>query len=75
MKWMQLVIGCAAMLAFVGCDSSTSQSIAIPETNAPAVQAATFEPVLDGARAAAPSTTSTSAVVIAPAPTPTPGQN
>jgi ABC-type phosphate transport system substrate-binding protein len=75
MKWMQLVIVCAVMLAFVGCDSSTSQSIATPETNAPAAQAAPSEPVLDGAKAAVPATTSTSEVVIAPAPTPTPGQN
>jgi predicted lipid-binding transport protein (Tim44 family) len=75
MKWMQLVIVCAAMLAFVGCDSSTNQSIATPETNAPAAQAATSEQVQDAAKTAAPATAPTSEVVIAPAPTPTPGQN
>ena len=76
MKWIQSIIVCASMLAFVGCDSSTTQSGTTPETNAPAAQVATPEQVLDAAKTAAPSTVSTSAIVSAPMsmPGPTPSQ-
>ena len=74
MRWIQSVVVCAVMLAFVGCDSSTTQSGTPTETNAPAAQVATPEQALDAAKTAAPSMVSTSAVVPAPTP-PSPGQN
>lgn len=73
MKKIQPVIVGAVMLAFVGCDSSSTQNGATPGTNTPAVQSGTPEQVPDAAKAAAPSTVSTSTIV--PAPASAPGQN
>lgn len=75
MKWRQLVIVCAATLAFVACDSSTTRNGTPAETNLPAAQISAPEQVLDAARTAAPSTVSTSAIVPAPTPPPPSGQN